>query len=109
MRLRERDGSDVSSDGMVAAASGLRAGLQRLDDAARNIQNISREGARRVRTEQVETPSGGTRAISVQTEERIDLVGEMIEQIRAREEIGMSASYLRIHADLDRNVLDILT
>ena len=71
--------------------------------------NMHREGAGRVRTEQVETPSGGTRAISVPTEERIDLVGEMIDAIRAREQIGVSASYLRVQVDLDRNVLDLLT
>lgn len=76
---------------------------------ARNIQNMHREGAGRVRTEQVETRSGGTRALSIPTSERIDLIGEIVEAIRAREQIGVSASFLRVHADLDRNVLDFLT
>ena len=77
-------------------------------NVAHNIANLNTEGAQRLRTEQSNTPTGGTRAATFATGEDIDLAAELVELRLAKLQTEASAQAFRVAADIEGRILDIL-
>ena len=95
-------------NGISATASGIQAGLIRQINVAHNIANLNTEGAHRLRTQQSDTPAGGSRTQTLATGEDIDLAVELIELRLAKLQTEASAQVFRISADVEDSILDIL-
>ena len=100
--------TDRKMNGISVAASGIQAGLIRQMNVAHNIANLNTEGARRLRTEQTDTPAGWSRAGTFATGEDIDLAAELVELRLAKLQTEASVHAFRISAEVEESILDIL-
>ncbi|MCP4965542.1 MAG: hypothetical protein GY926_09925 [bacterium] len=80
----------------------------RLNNTAHNIANVNTDDAKRLRTEQVESPSGGTEARTRVSDEEIDLAEEAIELRHAKRDAELAAAVTARQADIEDSVIDIL-
>lgn len=98
----------MGMNGIGATASGFAAGTLRQNNTAHNIANINTKGAGRLRTEQVATKEGGTRAFTVPTKEEIQLATELMEQRIAKGQVGIAARVFKVQNAIEKSILDIL-
>lgn len=95
-----------------AAASGIRAGIARLDAAGHSIANVNTrdDEGRPVEGRRVVLQEGdpGVRATEQGTGQPNEPVGPMVDAMIARQEVAANASVLRTAHETYQDVIDVL-
>ena len=90
------------------SVSGIRAAMTRLNVSANDVANVNTEGYTGRRVVNRELRAGGVQATVEDTQDRVLIEEEIVEQIVAKHELKANAVALRTQADMDDTVLDVL-
>jgi len=108
--LRRPPVDGKSMDSLGIALSGMQSAQTRVGVSAHNLSNLLTEDFRPQRSVQRSLPSGGSRAVVVQTEaaEPVSLVREVVGQQLAGVQYTASARVFAAGAEMRGQLLDIL-
>ena len=90
------------------SVSGIQAAMTRLNVSANDVANVNTEGYTGRRVVNGERPGGGVAATVEETNNRVSIEEEIVEQIVAKHQLKANAIALRAQADMDDTVLDVL-
>ncbi len=93
---------------MLAALSGIEAGITRMAVSAHNTANLNTDGYRALRVTQSETPAGGAQTHIVRTDAPADYATESVEQMTAGYAVKAGVVALRAANDMAGELMNIL-